>query len=133
MPSVLLAQADAVHIPLKEKSVHCCVCSPPYWGLRDYGTGTWEGGDAACDHAPDKRGSRFATPVSHKQRSNAGSGTASRRDCSCGASRVDAQLGLEPVHDCLGWATAGPWTLRDDLTEAEVVYVYQELKKHGVL
>ena len=24
--------------------------SPPYWGLRDYGTATWEGGDAECDH-----------------------------------------------------------------------------------
>ncbi|MTJ81752.1 MAG: site-specific DNA-methyltransferase [Telmatospirillum sp.] len=24
---------------LPEKSVHCCVTSPPYWGLRDYGVG----------------------------------------------------------------------------------------------
>ncbi len=23
---------------LPEKSIHCCVTSPPYWGLRDYGT-----------------------------------------------------------------------------------------------
>ena len=22
---------------LPSDSVHCCVCSPPYWGLRDYG------------------------------------------------------------------------------------------------
>ena len=22
---------------LDEKSIHCCVTSPPYWGLRDYG------------------------------------------------------------------------------------------------
>ena len=26
-------------------SIDCVVTSPPYWGLRDYGTGTWEGGD----------------------------------------------------------------------------------------
>lgn len=26
----------------------------------------------------------------------------------CGARRVDKQLGLEPVHDCLGWATGKP-------------------------
>lgn len=33
----MLIKADARKIPLKDKSVHCCVTSPPYWGLRDYG------------------------------------------------------------------------------------------------
>ena len=33
---------------LSDKSVNCCVTSPPYWGLRDYQTGTWEGGDPNC-------------------------------------------------------------------------------------
>ena len=80
---------------LPDQSVNCCVTSPPYWGLRDYGTASWEGGDSQCDHAPDKRGSRFATPVATKQGSNMGSGTASRRDCDCGAVRVDDQIGLE--------------------------------------
>ena len=32
------------------KRVQMCVTSPPYYGLRDYGTGRWEGGDPACDH-----------------------------------------------------------------------------------
>jgi len=32
-----LLQADARAIPLSERSVQCCVTSPPYWGLRDYG------------------------------------------------------------------------------------------------
>lgn len=76
-------------------SVQTCVTSPPYYGLRDYGTAKWEGGDPACDHSPEKRGGRFATPVSSKQASNAGSGTASARNCSCGAVRVDKQIGLE--------------------------------------
>jgi DNA modification methylase len=35
---------------LDANSVQCCVTSPPYFGLRDYGTGTWLGGDADCDH-----------------------------------------------------------------------------------
>lgn len=26
------------------------ITSPPYFGLRDYGTGSWEGGDAGCGH-----------------------------------------------------------------------------------
>jgi len=33
-----IIQADARHLPLADKSVHCCVTSPPYFGLRDYGT-----------------------------------------------------------------------------------------------
>jgi DNA modification methylase len=28
---------DARNLPLVDKSVHCCVTSPPYWSLRDYG------------------------------------------------------------------------------------------------
>ena len=39
-----LYQADARELPLADKSVHCAVTSPPYWGLRDYGLGNWQGG-----------------------------------------------------------------------------------------
>lgn len=82
---------------LPEESVHCVVTSPPYFGLRDYGTAIWEGGDPGCDHSPEKRGGRFAIPVSSKQASNAGSGTitVTSWDCPCGAVRVDNQIGLE--------------------------------------
>lgn len=40
---------------LPARSIHCCVTSPPYWNLRDYGS--------------------------------------------------EGQIGLEEIHDCLGWAT----------------------------
>ena len=33
----MLIQADARSLPLDDQSVQCCVTSPPYWGLRDYG------------------------------------------------------------------------------------------------
>lgn len=33
---------------LEPQSVQTCVTSPPYWGLRDYGTATWDGGDIEC-------------------------------------------------------------------------------------
>ena len=45
-----LHQADARAMPLPDASVHMCVTSPPYWGLRDYGLGQWQGGDAECGH-----------------------------------------------------------------------------------
>ena len=35
---------------LDDNSIDCVVTSPPYWGLRDYGTGTWKGGDPNCLH-----------------------------------------------------------------------------------
>ena len=37
-----------------DECVDCVVTSPPYWGLRDYGTAKWEGGSADCDHNPQK-------------------------------------------------------------------------------
>jgi hypothetical protein len=27
-----------------------CITSPPYWGLREYGTALWLGGDPRCGH-----------------------------------------------------------------------------------
>jgi DNA modification methylase len=92
---VLTGDCHDVLRTLPDASVHCVVTSPPYWGLRDYGTAQWEGGDPNCDHSPERQGSRFATPVSAKQASNTGSGTAARCDCDCGARRIDQQIGLE--------------------------------------
>jgi DNA modification methylase len=33
---LLIARADARHIPLADNSVQCVITSPPYWGLRKY-------------------------------------------------------------------------------------------------
>ncbi len=112
--TVIEGDCRQVLATLPDASVHCVVTSPPYWGLRDYGTGTWEGGDAGCDHSPEQRGGRFASPVSDKQRSNTGSGTASARDCPCGARRIDQQIGLEPSLDAY---------------VAEMVAVFREVRR----
>ncbi len=66
---------------------------PPYWGLRDYGTAKWEGGDDDCEHNARIGDLRFTHPISDKQRSNAGS--AGSACVKCGAIRIDKQLGLE--------------------------------------
>lgn len=52
MPTVRILQGDCRETlrSLPDRSVHMVVCSPPYWGLRDYGLDQWEGGDSACDH-----------------------------------------------------------------------------------
>lgn len=83
---------------LPAESVHCVVTSPPYWGLRDYGTATWDGGDPECDHSAgpltsSKSGLAGYTSDNIKLRTN---GVPFRGRCGkCGAIRVDAQLGLE--------------------------------------
>ncbi len=49
---VLIGDASSVLATLPERSVHCVVTSPPYFGLRAYGCPPqiW-GGDPACGHA----------------------------------------------------------------------------------
>ena len=78
---------------MESGSMHCCVTSPPYWGLRDYGTAQWDGGDPECDHrAPDEAGKTNKPTLG--QREHAGRFLGS--ECwKCGAHRIDQQLGLE--------------------------------------
>lgn len=90
---------------LEAESVQCCITSPPYWGLRDYGTATWEGGGAGCDHKFDhsKREAKANNFVNGDGRSTKSctswttrSESEFYRDCpKCGARRIDSQLGLE--------------------------------------
>lgn len=85
---------------LPDASVHCCVTSPPYFGLRDYGTVTWEGGDP--DHTHDRvpaRGGRGGSGAPGKNTANAFPSDLPASLCSCGAARVDRQVGLEPTPD----------------------------------
>jgi len=82
---------------LPDESVHCCVTSPPYWGLRDYGTAEWEGGDAECDHKQGRNGAGRADGIVDErgQRNRDGVGSMGGDCKKCGALRIDKQLGLE--------------------------------------
>lgn len=48
--SVILGDALEQLKTFTDKSIDCCITSPPYYGLRDYGTGEWVGGDPNCPH-----------------------------------------------------------------------------------
>jgi DNA modification methylase len=96
MVTILTGDCREVLKTLPDCSVNCAVTSPPYWGLRDYGTATWEGGDPACEHNARTGDLRFSHPISAKQASNAGSAGSAGSICQkCGARRIDAQIGLE--------------------------------------
>ena len=92
----MICRADARHIPLADGSVHCCVTSPPYWGLRDYGLASWEGMDAGCDHRVDSNHKAFATSGLEGSKINVHNALAGHETCpKCGAVRRDSGIGLE--------------------------------------
>ena len=83
---------------LPDEHFHTVITSPPYWGLRDYNTGTWVGGDSNCPH---KRLTKISkdTATGHQGMYDKGDVVGDaiyKRECpKCGAVRQDEQLGLE--------------------------------------
>jgi DNA modification methylase len=154
----MIVNADARFIPLADESVNCVITSPPYYGLRDYGTARWEGGDPNCEHTVGSGDNdNLKLYVTRPERDGA-----KRQYCQkCGAIRIDAQIGLEQTPDeyianlvavfreCKRilrddgtlWVNIGSsfvsgiiesqeYILRDDLTAEELEYVYSELAEH---
>jgi len=86
---------------LPSNSVDCVVTSPPYYGLRDYGTGTWHGGSEECSHRSARKKTRFdySLATSPKQAgregADASTGMWSGECPDCGALRSDNQVGME--------------------------------------
>lgn len=88
-----IIQGDSLEVlkTLPAESVDCCITSPPYFGLRDYGTADWEGGDKDCEHTISS-GDLDPKKAGQQERVTRGE----RDKCVvCGAKRVDSQLGLE--------------------------------------
>jgi len=101
---------------LPDESVQCVVTSPPYFGLRDYGTAKWAGGILDCQH---KVGRATRGGLTEFQKNNVGSfGDESIKNggyCPhCGAKRIDFQIGLEKT--------------REDYV-AKMVEVFREVKR----
>ncbi len=117
-----LWHGDALEVlkGLPAESVHCALTSPPFYGLRDYGTGSWEGGDEGCDHVKTVL---HAGRDSDRPKGWDGNfrNTSEPRPIGygdlcgkCGARRVDQQIGLE--------ATPEQWVAR-------LVEVFREVKR----
>jgi DNA modification methylase len=98
---------------IASESVHCIVTSPPYFGLRNYGTGKWLDGKLDCQHYGSERYyTTQSAPVaagSAEAFTKAGAGNAARLKAArwreggtcvhCGASYHDEQIGLEATPD----------------------------------
>jgi len=104
VPAIRQGHVLEVLRTLPEESVHCVVTSPPYWGLRTYGTvpQVWSG-DSSCPHSwgtvtvPSGNGQVTHPMVAGTL--NAASATRSPR-ASTSCTKCDAwrgELGLEPT------------------------------------
>lgn len=93
---ILTGDCRSVLPTLPDASVQCVVTSPPYFGLRDYGTASWEGGDSACDHKAAARQGATGDRVDRQSHTLDGNVDFYRDTCGkCGARRIDQQIGLE--------------------------------------
>lgn len=97
MSEILQGNCMTVLKTLPDESVDCCVTSPPYYGLRDYGTGHWVGGDPNCPHRRlSKQSDKTITGHAQEElKGNVGDAIYKTVCPLCGAVRVDEQLGLE--------------------------------------
>lgn len=81
---------------LPDNSIDCCVTSPPYYGLRDYGTATWVGGDKDCDHSKSFNIDKDLSGCKNGQKNGYAAKRAEKVQCKkCGAIRKDEQIGIE--------------------------------------
>jgi DNA modification methylase len=85
---------------LPDACVNLVVTSPPYFGLRDYGTAAWDGGDPACDHVNNAKATKkFGNPEFNANRPSREETKTAGYYASvcpkCGARRIDQQIGLE--------------------------------------
>ena len=123
---ILVGDCRKVIDSLPDKHFNTCVTSPPYWGLRDYQTGTWEGGDPDCPHMrTTKIGKTVKTTTGHQAMHDQGNVVGDaiyKSECpKCGAVRKDLQIGLEETPDeyvkSIVNVFKGVWrVLRDDGT-----------------
>lgn len=97
-PTILVGDALYWLRGLDADSIQCCITSPPYYGLRDYGTVAWEGGRQDCDHHTSTHHQKQGATSQRAGRANVDEQKNDnyRDTCpQCGARRVDGQIGLE--------------------------------------
>jgi len=89
---------------IPDSTVDCVISSPPYWALRDYGTGKWVGGNNPnCQHEAIRHKTRDERKSNAWMEEKLTEGTygdefkwKARRCPDCNAEYTDLQWGLEP-------------------------------------
>ena len=97
---------------LPDESINCCVTSPPYWGLRDYGVD----GQLGLEPTPDEYVAKMVEVFREVKRVLRKDGT------------LWLNLGSSMINKTI---ESNEMVLRNDLTKEEVQYVLEELLKHA--
>lgn len=102
-----IIQGDVLEVLkiLPDNFINTIITSPPYYGLRDYGTAKWNGGSLECDH----KGKPMVTRAGFNERYFGKPSIVDKQgEClefykdvcaKCGAVRIDKQIGLELTPD----------------------------------
>jgi DNA modification methylase len=109
-----LYQGDALETlkQLEDESINCCVTSPPYWGLRDYGVD----GQLGLEPTPEEYVAKMVEVFREVKRVLRKDGT------------LWLNLGSSMINKTI---ESNEMVLRNDLTKEEVQYVLEELLKHA--
>jgi DNA modification methylase len=95
MNQIINGDALSVLKDMDSETIQTCITSPPYYGLRDYGTGEWLGGDPDCSHKRDSKQSATTSTGQKALEGAIGDGIYKSECKRCGAQREDQQVGLE--------------------------------------
>jgi site-specific DNA-methyltransferase (cytosine-N4-specific) len=108
---------------MPDESVNCCVTSPPYWGLRDYGISPqiWDG-DPNCNHDWGAELIGFK----NSSKGNVGSTTASSPSHDQNA-RFDSKH--QWCHKCGAWLGSFGLEPTPDLYVQHAVQIFREVKR----
>ncbi len=122
---VLFGDALSVLKELPDNTFQLCVTSPPFWNLRDYGTGTWEGGDPLCQHLVRQSTNAQSSTLGGGKKTVGHSQEGFRGSCRrCGAKRIDVQIGLESTpEEYIGRLVEIFREVRRVLTDTGVMFV----------
>lgn len=118
---IICADAREALAAMPEGSVHTCVTSPPYWGLRDYGLPPAVWGEADCEHEWGEE--------SYQRRSNDGGDSGRKQETNAGAVGRD-----EPIHHafcrrCNAWQGTLGLEPTPELYVEHIVQVMREVRR----
>jgi DNA modification methylase len=110
---------------MPEASAQACVTSPPYWGLRDYGTEpqAW-GGDPTHEHAWGDEQIVRKAPAREDHSHGVWLGTRDRQDCSRAAALT---VSVGTFCDCGAWRGHLGLEPRPDLYVEHLVAIFREV------
>ena len=97
---------------IKDGTIQCCVTSPPYWGLRDYGVP----GQLGLEPTPEEYVNKMVEVFREVKRVMRDDGT------------LWLNLGSSMINKTI---ESNEMVLRNDLTKGEVQYVLEELVKYA--